>query len=85
MVKVWDINSQEYKDEVARIEKDALDNKYATDRKDNYLPLGDLAGALYDYFLQKRLNGEELPEELNNWVSDCTKVKIDYPKPETEE
>ena len=54
-------------------------------RANAYPPLGDMAGALYDYFLQKKLNQEELPDELNQWVSDCTKVKSDFPKPEIEE
>lgn len=79
--KFWDIDSQEYKDEVARIEKEAFAEGYARAREEQYAKVGDALDAIYKYFNYRRMQGDELTQELDNWVNSCTQVKRNNPKP----
>lgn len=83
MTKVWDINSQEYKDEIARIEKEAYEKAYIDARKALY-DLGLQIGALMKQANYDRLQGKELIQELDDALGHVQSVKNQVPKP-TEE
>lgn len=55
---------------------------YVESRLQEYVKVGDALDSIYKYFNYRRMQGDNLTQELDDWVNSCTQVKRNNPKPE---
>ena len=51
-------------------------------RKDSYPPIGDQLDAILKWITSERLQGEDLPQDLDNIIGQWAAVKRKHPKTE---